>query len=384
MIKEKKLVPLLSILLVLVLCVIGYEVFYLINDYQVNQDVEYVVGTDTFEVNTPITINDFKIQATNGTIVNSGYHFDTSTIGEKSFTLETKNKKGTSKKYVVTYKVVDTTAPTITNDTNMTFYVDTELDFYSLLHVSDNYDENVRFTINGNIDITTAGTYNLAAILVDSSNNKATIPLTITLLDKPQANEGNYVLEDGVITTSKGYQIEIVDHIAYINGVMIVNKSYPLPSDYAYGFHEDTQAAFDLMKLDAAALGLNLYNSSGYRTYNYQDYLYNNYCNLYGQTYADTISARPGHSEHQSGYALDLNTIKGSFANTDEGIWVNDNCYKYGFILRYPKDKTNETGYAYEPWHLRYVGIELATALYNDGDWLTVEDYFGITSEYPY
>ena len=104
---------------------------------------------------------------------------------------------------------------------------------------------------------------------------------------------------------------------------------------------KDTQTAFELMRLDAEALGLKLTNSYGYRTYNYQAYLYNYYCNLYGQTYADTISARPGHSEHQSGYALDLNTITGAFANTDEGIWVNENCHKYGFILRYPESKTN-------------------------------------------
>ena len=384
MIKEKKLIPLLSILLILVLGVIGYEVYYLINDYQINQEVEYTVGNNTFEVNTTININDFKIQTTNGTIVNNGYYFDTTTLGEKRFTLETQNKRGTSKKYVISYNVVDTTAPSITNSTNMTFYVDTELDFNSLLHLSDNYDDKIQLTVNGTIDITEPGTYYLSAIVLDSSNNKATIPLTINLLERPEYIEGSYVMEDITLTTSKGYQLEVIDHIAYIDGTMIINKSYPLPSDYAYGFHEDTQTAFELMRLDAEALGLKLTNSSGYRTYNYQAYLYNYYCNLYGQTYADTISARPGHSEHQSGYALDLNTITGAFANTDEGIWVNENCHKYGFILRYPESKTNETGYAYEPWHLRYVGVELASELYNDGDWITVEDYYGITSEYPY
>lgn len=80
--------------------------------------------------------------------------------------------------------------------------------------------------------------------------------------------------------------------------------------------------------------------------------------------------------------AFDVNTINDSFANTEEGKWLNDNCYKYGFILRYPNGKSDETGYQYEPWHFRYVGVELAEKLYNNGNWITVEDYFGITSRY--
>ena len=110
--------------------------------------------------------------------------------------------------------------------------------------------------------------------------------------------------------------------------------------------------------------------------------LYNNYVNRDGVVAADTYSARAGHSEHQSGLAFDVNTINDSFANTEEGKWLNDNCYKYGFILRYPNGKSDETGYQYEPWHFRYVGVELAEKLYNNGNWITVEDYFGITSRY--
>ena len=81
-----------------------------------------------------------------------------------------------------------------------------------------------------------------------------------------------------------------------------------------------------------------------------------------------------------------LNTItqfNDTFADTPEAVWLANNCYKYGSILRYPKGKSNETGYKYEPWHFRYIGnVELATKLYNNGDWITLEDYFGITSEY--
>ena len=136
------------------------------------------------------------------------------------------------------------------------------------------------------------------------------------------------------------------------------------------------------MKSDAAALNLNLWAQSGYRSYDYQNDLYNSYVKRRGKTAADTFSARPGHSEHQSGLAFDLNTIDSSFKNTDEGKWVAKNAYLYGYILRYPEGKTNETGYIYEPWHIRYVGKELAKALYNNGNWITMESYFGVTSEY--
>jgi D-alanyl-D-alanine carboxypeptidase len=97
---------------------------------------------------------------------------------------------------------------------------------------------------------------------------------------------------------------------------------------------------------------------------------------------ADTYSARPGHSEHQTGLCFDLNSIDDSFAYTNEGKWVNNNAHLYGFIIRYPKGKESITGYQYESWHLRYVGKDLANKLYNDGNWLTMEEYYGLSSKY--
>lgn len=196
--------------------------------------------------------------------------------------------------------------------------------------------------------------------------------------------------------TSKGFTIEVRDGVTYVDGYLLVNKTYPLPSTYVpTGTHkevttancqeciiEEAYTAYKKMRSDASNLGLSLWIASGYRSYTYQNGLYEMYVKRSGKVAADTYSARPGHSEHQSGYAFDLNSVDDSFANTKEGIWVNDNCYKYGFILRYPKGKDNETGYKYESWHLRYVGTELAEKLYNGGDWITMETYFGLTSEY--
>lgn len=181
--------------------------------------------------------------------------------------------------------------------------------------------------------------------------------------------------------------------VTYIDGILIVNKTYSIPSTYApdnangYSYCNtcltpETINAFNQMQADANALGLNLYISSGYRSYSYQDGLYTNYVSRDGKQAADTYSARPGHSEHQTGLAFDLNTIDDSFANTIEGKWVQDNCYKYGLIIRYPKGKENITGYQYESWHLRYIGHELAEKLYNNGNWITLEEHFNLTSRY--
>ncbi len=193
------------------------------------------------------------------------------------------------------------------------------------------------------------------------------------------------------ITTSNTQGLKIID------GILIVNKTYPLPEDYvptntyksADGLNYcttcidiDAYEQYKLMKADATSLGLNIWIQSGYRSYNLQNDLYNKYVNRDGKVAADTYSARPGHSEHQTGLAFDLNTITDDFQYTNEGKWINENCYKYGFILRYPKGKENITGYKYESWHLRYVGIDLANKLYNNGDWITLEEHFNLTSQY--
>ncbi|MBQ7687672.1 MAG: M15 family metallopeptidase [Clostridia bacterium] len=181
--------------------------------------------------------------------------------------------------------------------------------------------------------------------------------------------------------SAKGYEIVEINGLTYVDGLLIVNKTYSLPSSYTPGaLTSETSAAFDRMQADAAAEGLNLYVSSGFRSYELQTSLYNRYVAADGKAAADRYSARPGHSEHQTGLAMDLNTITNSFADTAEGKWVDANCYKYGFILRYPLGKEAETGYMYEPWHLRYVGVEKAAAIYNSG--LTLEEYYGLTSVY--
>lgn len=176
------------------------------------------------------------------------------------------------------------------------------------------------------------------------------------------------------VTVTAGAQI------TYIDGILVVNKTYALPADYNPGVNSEAQAAFDRMQADAAAEDINIYISSGFRSYDYQAGLYQRYVDKDGKAEADRYSARAGHSEHQTGLAFDLNSIDDSFADTKEGKWVSRNCHRYGFIIRYPADKEDITGYKWEPWHIRYLGEETARAVYDSG--LCLEEYLGITSEY--
>lgn len=166
----------------------------------------------------------------------------------------------------------------------------------------------------------------------------------------------------------------------YIDGILIANKTYALPADYAPGVQPEAEAAFKEMQSAAWNEGLNIWIASGYRSYEYQSGLYERYVNRSGKAEADRYSARPGHSEHQTGLAFDLNSIDDSFADTAEGKWVAEHCHEYGFIIRYPKGAEDITGYIYEPWHIRYLGKEIAEKVYNSG--LTLEEYLGITSVY--
>ena len=197
---------------------------------------------------------------------------------------------------------------------------------------------------------------------------------------------GNYIDDDDLNDVPEETEEEVTEEKeqitepTYINGILIANKTYGLPSDYNPGFSPEAQAAFDEMQEDAAAKGLNLYIASGFRSYEYQTTLYNRYVERSGKEEADRYSARPGYSEHQTGLAIDLNTIDESFADTEEYEWVKRNCYKYGFIIRYPEGAENITGYMYEPWHLRYLGTDIARDVYESG--LTLEEYLGIDSKY--
>ena len=180
--------------------------------------------------------------------------------------------------------------------------------------------------------------------------------------------------------TSKG-MYTLVNKFYYLEKDFIPEDIVSAESKYTSGNGKLNKTAYEnFVKLaDAANLeGLTLKITTGYRDYNFQATLYNNYVKVDGVKNADTYSARPGYSEHQLGYSADLtngdNVDFGEFENTKEYKWLQENAYKYGFIMRYPKDKEYITGYVFESWHYRYVGVDVATYIYEND--ITYEEYY--------
>jgi len=165
---------------------------------------------------------------------------------------------------------------------------------------------------------------------------------------------------------------------------LLVNKHYNLPEDFtppdlvSIGksmMRQDAADAMNVMISAASAEGLNLWVQSGFRSYDVQKSLYEQYTASDGADVADTYSARPGHSEHQTGLAADLNTITDAFGDTKEGQWVAENCWQYGFIVRYTAENTGLTLYKPEPWHVRYIGIDNSTSMHELG-FSSYEEYW--------
>jgi len=184
--------------------------------------------------------------------------------------------------------------------------------------------------------------------------------------------------EDTEKTNTKDDNLMLVNKYYYLTEDYEPDDLITLTSKYNTGVNSKMrkEAAEQFMKMsDAATLdNITIKNASGYRSYKYQVNLYNNYVERDGKKAADTYSARPGFSEHQTGLTSDINQIDNSFENTDAFKWLQENAYKYGFILRFPKDKEDVTGYQYEPWHYRYVGEYVAEKIHDEN--LTLEEYY--------
>lgn len=153
----------------------------------------------------------------------------------------------------------------------------------------------------------------------------------------------------------------------------LINNRYALDNKY---LREEAAIAFENLSADASTLGYKIIAASAYRDYEYQGRLFNEYTNSKGIDYALLCSAKPGHSEHQTGLALDVmgtNEDYDEFEKAIEFNWMRENAHKYGFILRYPKGKEHITGFKYEPWHYRYVGVQNATKIYQNN--LTLEEF---------
>lgn len=184
---------------------------------------------------------------------------------------------------------------------------------------------------------------------------------------------------------------------------VVVNKQRPLnpiewapddlvwpeiPNTNGQPLRQEAALALEQMHAEATAAGVPFTMLSGYRDYAMQAGLFNGFVASNGLEVAEQVSARPGHSEHQTGLAVDITECGGcglseEFASTPQGIWAGENAYRFGFILRYNRGEEPVVGYVYEPWHFRYVGVEVATDMHEKGI-INLEEYFGLPAAPTY
>ena len=212
-----------------------------------------------------------------------------------------------------------------------------------------------------------AGTYSVH--LYYMLNGKRTY-ITETKATVPQATESHVT---GKLTNNGSYYSVRGKY----DDIIIVNKKHGLSKDYNPGENPTAKAAFIRLRDDMINQGLNVGRSySGFRSYDYQKTLYDNYVSRDGQAAADRYSARPGYSEHQTGLVFDLTDKSGNLLEDSRASqWLKDNAHNYGFIVRFQAGKEASTGYMPEAWHIRYVGKE-AKDIHDSG--LSLEEYFGI------
>ena len=185
-------------------------------------------------------------------------------------------------------------------------------------------------------------------------------------------DKGNLVLVNKFHNLDSEYvpnSLETIDNKYFINGNANVRK-----------LKKEAKEAFEKLSSDSIKNGTPVYGQSAYRPYNMQNSLYNTALASSGKNKADMDTARPGHSEHQTGLAIDVSSNKSgnmlTFGNTDSYRWMMDNSHKYGFILRYTKEHENIHGYINEPWHYRYVGVKVAKDIHDNYSDLTYDEYY--------
>lgn len=310
---------------------------------EINYEIEYGTPVDTAALEKEFGVSDIDLSSLQ---LKEGKDYPE--VGE--YVLSAGDKE-------ITLIVKDTTKPEIITD-NLETEVNQTINYYDRIEIKDvsGFDVMIDET---DLDLTVPGEYVIKVKAEDDSDNISEKEIKISVIEK-------------TIETP-----ETVTEPFYVDGIMVVNKKHPLPMNYAYGEDPEASAAIHRLIADMQALGYDISNSySGYRSYETQNGLYWSYVSSYGQAEADTFSARPGYSEHQTGLAYDLMHTSGALVtNQPEADWIAQNAHRYGFIVRYQEGKEDITGYVAEQWHLRYIGDD-AIKVYESG--LTLEEYLGI------
>ena len=249
----------------------------------------------------------------------------------------------------------------------------------------------LKFTITVNGTVSTAqivpgSTFNIPTSEFTTSTKATTTVTTLATPEEtypPDVTSPEHVPSQNEVISQSGF-IDNAIEPKYINNTLIVNANYPLPHDYApssdaiygeNGLIAEVQQAFDLMNTDASNSGISLSINTGYLSYDEQNTRYQNAVATYGDEYANHYVDQAGYSESQTGLSILLNSANETFDGTAEAQWIAENCYKYGFIVRYPQGKVGVTGKGYRSYQIRYVGVDIATQMYTQG--MCLEEYLG-------
>ncbi len=305
---------------------------------------------------------------------------------KKEISILYENLPKDSLKYLTEHEHLNYIIDLISKDDFKNENLEKYIDYISKIKTDYNIDE-VIYIINNDIN------YSYSEKLVSIIHEKYFIKSRLDRYMNYDSNDYNNTISK--INSNRDYDYYLNSKATNISDDynMIVNKYYYLdksyvPSDlvdvnstYAYygnSCRKEVLDAFIKMYNDAKLENLQLIINSSYRSYESQDELWSYRKDNYGIEYADAYAARPGYSEHQTGLALDLDRYPAK--NNEEAYdWLAKNAYKYGFILRYPKEKEDITGYKYEPWHYRYVGTEVAQKIFEEG--ISLEEYYAFYIE---
>ena len=333
------------------LCCLG---FYIYNSIKLNiifnNPITIVEYGSVFDPDSMNLDNQYKIEYPS---INTGI------MGDTEYTFVVKNGVF-SRSFKHTIRVVDTQPPEFEVINNIIITTTPTPAFSTNINgkVKDNYDSNPKMEFVGEIN-DKPGIYPIDFTASDSSGNTRVITVYYLYKVKPS-------------NMSKPFR-----YPSEYGDVLLASKKFPLPKNYAPGVNKEAKKQMDKMlaaikKAGAGSISIR----SAYRSYNTQASIFARYAAKDGEAEANRYSAKPGYSEHQSGLAFDIGKVDESFDKTKAFAWLVDHAHEYGFILRYPKNKEAITGYIYEPWHYRYLGVELATKVKESG--LTLEEFLKI------
>lgn len=357
----------IAIFIIIIICVVLFLIFR-------NKDSEILSGlkiefiSETKEIEYGSSFASKDLVKSNTGEIKEYPEIDTHKVGEQtiSFVVE---RDDVSKEFDYTITIVDTQKPVITfKESALEIRIGAEFHAQDIINsVQDAVDGDIPYT-EGALE---KNTYKVEADVDTSKEGVSNVH--VEAMDK----NGNTSIADAKVVVKKETSTAGGEEITptYIKGILLVNKQYGLPRDFG-GLDAIAFSALNELQAAASMEGYSMQMISGYRSYDYQVDLYNSYVARDGQEAADRYSARPGYSEHQSGLCFDVGDIDNDYGTTPAGKWLAAHAHEYGFIIRFPEGKEDITGYMYEPWHIRYVGKDVASEIYQRG--ITLEEYLGV------